>query len=56
VVADPEPEEVVKNSANSLDKDKDINYRRERIICKTDYETGVYVLDYWDSFKYPYSR
>jgi hypothetical protein len=44
----------VKNNANSLDKD--INYRIERIICKTDYETWDSVLDYWDSFKYPYSR
>ena len=44
----------VKNNANSLDKD--INYRIERIICKTDYETWDSVLEYWDSFKYPYSR
>ena len=44
-----EKEVEVKNNANSWDKD--INYRIERIICKTDY-----VLEYWDSFKYPYSR
>ena len=44
----------VKNNANSLDKD--INYRIERIICKTDYKTWDSVLEYWDSFKYPYSR
>jgi hypothetical protein len=44
----------VKNNANSWDKD--INYRIERIICKTDYETWDSVLEYWDSFKYPYSR
>ena len=44
----------VKNNANSWNKD--INYRIERIICKTDYENWDSVLEYWDSFKYPYSR
>jgi hypothetical protein len=44
----------VKNNANNLDKD--INYRIERIICKTDYECWDYVLEFWDSFKYPYIR
>ena len=44
----------MKNNADSLDKD--INYRIERIICKTDYETWNSVLEYWDSFKFPYSR
>jgi Nse4 C-terminal len=30
--------------------------RKERIICKTDYETWESVIEYWDSFKYPYRR
>jgi hypothetical protein len=53
-VIELEEEVEVKNNANSLDKD--INYRIERIICKTDYDSWDSVLDYWDSVKYPYIR
>jgi hypothetical protein len=30
--------------------------RKERIICQSDYDSWESVIEYWDSFKYPYRR
>jgi hypothetical protein len=47
---------TIDSPENSLDSTLDTPEIKERIICHSDYDTWESVIEYWDSFKYPYSR